>query len=92
MNVPEGFTDGFSFFYSAASVASVTAYDDVDGSGNILATLNLAVQSDNGCVGDFCNWSPVSVSFSGNAKSGKSIEGKLRRVHLSTLTIIGALT
>jgi hypothetical protein len=97
MNVPGGFANGFSLFYASLAPASVTVYDGPDGSGNVLATINLAPQFNaNGCVGDptgaICNWTPVGVSFSGIARSGKSMEEKLCPVHSSTLTIIDALT
>lgn len=73
MNVASGFTNGFSFFYSSASAASVNVYDGLDGTGNVLATLNLANQYNLNCSGDpngqFCNWTPVGVTFTGTAKS-----------------------
>ena len=74
MNVPGGFTTGFSFFYSANSVGSVTVYDGLDGTGNLLATLPLALNWQNGgCVGDptglYCNWDPIGVAFGGTALS-----------------------
>lgn len=73
LNYAAGFTTGFSFFYSSKAAASVTVWDDVDGTGNLLATLNLPAQHNDNCVGDpageFCNWTPVSVTFSGIAKS-----------------------
>lgn len=68
-----GFTTGFSFFYSSSTAATVTVYDGVDGTGNVLATLNLAAQGFDNCSGDpsgdFCNWTPIGVSFSGTARS-----------------------
>ncbi len=42
MNVANGFTTGFSFFYSGDFVVgSVTVYDGLNGTGNLLATLEL---------------------------------------------------
>ena len=74
MNVPNGFQDGFSFFYSAFEPATVTVYDGPDGTGNVLATLPLATNFDSGgCTGDptggACNWDPVGVTFAGTARS-----------------------
>jgi hypothetical protein len=72
MNVPSGFDTGFSFYYSAAVYSgSVSVYDGVNGTGNILATLDLPVTptNPNGSYGTYNNWQPVGVSFSGTAKS-----------------------
>ncbi|RMG93887.1 MAG: hypothetical protein D6706_14650, partial [Chloroflexi bacterium] len=74
MNVPNGFTDGFSFFYSSAGSGSVTVYDGLDGTGNVLATLSLT-ENFNTCgasgdpTGDFACWDSVGVTFTGVAKS-----------------------
>ena len=74
MNVAAGFTTGFSFFYSAFQDAFVTVYDGLNGTGNVLATLSLLTNFNNGgCVGDpngqACHWDPVGVSFLGTAMS-----------------------
>ncbi len=75
MNVAAGFDTGFSFFYSSDfDTGFVNVYDDLNGSGNILATINLALNlSDNNCTGDptgrFCNWDPIGVAFDGIARS-----------------------
>lgn len=72
MNVNDGFTTGFSFFYTSSTIASVTVWDGLNGTGNILATLNLTANAF-GCPGDpfgaFACWSPVGVSFAGTAFS-----------------------
>ncbi len=68
-----GFTTGFSFFYSSSTAATVTVYDGLGGTGNVLGTLGLTAQGFDNCVGDptgsFCNWTAVGVAFSGIAKS-----------------------
>lgn len=73
LNFAAGFQTGFSFFYSSSTVASVNVYDGVDGTGNLLGTLDLAAQGFDRCTGDpngdFCNWSAVGVAFAGTAKS-----------------------
>ena len=71
MTVPAGFTTGFSFYYASGnSTGSVTVYDGADGTGNVLATLNLQAT---GALCDpnyyFSCWQTVGVSFSGVAKS-----------------------
>lgn len=73
LNYEVGFTNGFSFFYSAAATAPVMVYDGLNATGNLLGTINLAAQFNDNCTGDpngsFCNWTPAGVSFSGVAKS-----------------------
>jgi hypothetical protein len=74
MNVAAGFDTGFSFYYSSSQVASVDVYDGLNGTGNLLASLALDANNQNGqCVGDptgvYCHWDPVGVTFSGTARS-----------------------
>jgi len=74
MNVPAGFDTGFSFFYSAVVYpGTVTVYDGLDGTGNILATLDLPVTPSGGApectYGAYCPWVPIGVAFSGTAMS-----------------------
>jgi hypothetical protein len=73
LNVTNGFTTGFSFYYSSATAATIGVYDALNGTGNLLASLNLSAQYNNNCVGDptgqYCNWTPVGVNFSGTAYS-----------------------
>ena len=73
MNVPAGFTTGFSFFYTAiTSGGTVEVFDGLNGTGNLLATLNLPFvpSSGNGDpTGNFDVWTPVGVAFAGTALS-----------------------
>jgi len=72
MNVPAGFTTGFSFYYAAVQQpGTVTVYDGANASGNILATVTLPVNGSM-CQGSnepYSCWSPIGVSFSGVAQS-----------------------
>lgn len=72
MNVAAGFKDGFSFNYvSYSSSGSVKVYDGLNGSGNLLATLDLSPNAGS-CTGyhaEFCPFSPKGVAFAGVAKS-----------------------
>lgn len=63
-----GFDTGFSFFYASNSNASVTVWDALGGTGNMLATINLANNFNSGC-GGYCVWDPIGVNFAGTAKS-----------------------
>ncbi len=74
MNVAAGFESGFSFFYSSSADAVVNIYDGLDGTGNLLASLNLAVNfKNNNCQGDpggsYCHWDYIGVKFYGKALS-----------------------
>lgn len=71
MNVAAGFSTGFSFYYSSSEAVAVTVYDGLNGTGNVLGTINLAAQSQaNGCSDQsYCNWTPTGVAFSGTARS-----------------------
>jgi hypothetical protein len=78
MTVAAGFRTGFSFFYSAAfEPGFVRVFDDVNGTGNVLATIDLAVTPFTPGVGAcaeyaaaiFCPFVPIGVTFSGTARS-----------------------
>ena len=72
MDDPAGFTTGFSFNYvSLSQPGSVSAYSGLDGTGTLLATLNLLPNagSCSGYGAQFCPFSPAGVSFGGIAKS-----------------------
>lgn len=71
MNVAAGFTTGFSFFYAATFIpGSVDVYSGLDGTGTLLAHLDLA-PTGSGCDGQtgYSCWVPVGVSFAGTAES-----------------------
>jgi len=72
MNVPNGFQNGFSFYYAAAfERGAVTVYSGVNKTGSVLATIALPV------TGSYCNgsnepyscWNPIGVTFTGVAMS-----------------------
>jgi len=72
MNVAAGFSDGFSFFYSAINnPGSISVYDGLNGSGNLLASLQLPVTPSDGGdpTGNFSPFFPVGVAFQGVALS-----------------------
>jgi hypothetical protein len=74
MNIPAGFSTGFSCFYTSVTYAgSLTVYDGLNGTGNVLATANFPATGTNPSGGDpsgaFNIWQPISVPFNGVAKS-----------------------
>jgi PEP-CTERM motif len=74
MDVPAGFTTGFSFYYSAVVYpGSVSVFDGLDGTGSLLASIILPVTPSGGspeCTyGAYCPWFPIGVTFSGTAQS-----------------------
>jgi hypothetical protein len=72
MNVPAGFTNGFSFYYAAVqSPGTLTVYDGPNATGNVLATLTLPVTGED-CGGSnepYSCWNPIGVTFTGTAQS-----------------------
>ncbi len=73
MNVAAGFETGFSFFYTSLGAAgSVSVWDDLNGAGNLLGTINLVALGSGGSgdpTGDFDTWAAVGVAFAGTAYS-----------------------
>ena len=73
MNVAAGFDTGFSFYYTAIfNPGSITVYDGLNGTGNILASLLLPLTPNNGApdpTGTFSPFVPIGVGFAGIAKS-----------------------
>lgn len=72
LNIPAGFSSGFSFYYSAVSSAGfVNVYDGENATGNLLLSINLPVTPSDG--GDpnglFSPFYPVGGVFDGIAKS-----------------------
>jgi hypothetical protein len=77
MNVAAGFDTGFSFAYTNpySAATTVTIFDGLNGTGNILATLELPNTPVSGCDVDiahganYCPFANASLAFSGTAKS-----------------------
>lgn len=73
MNVASGFLGSLSFYYSAIENTAVNVYSGLNGTGDLLGTINLVANATaaNGCTGDiaFCYWSTATFDFAGLAKS-----------------------
>lgn len=74
LNNSAGFDTGFSFYYTSSASVSVDVYSELNLTGVLLGTINLATNwKDNNCIGDptgdFCNWDVGSLAFTGSAKS-----------------------
>ena len=78
MNVPAGFSGGFSFYYSSPATGGlVTVYDGVNGSGNVLAQIQLvqtpvdasSIDPTTRLINTYSEWRIGSASFSGMARS-----------------------
>jgi hypothetical protein len=73
VNVAAGFTTGFSFNYTAVNVGgSVSVWSGLNGTGTLLATLNLPTTPSGPCPGynaGFCPFFPIGVTFPGTAMS-----------------------
>ncbi|MHA6719312.1 PEPxxWA-CTERM sorting domain-containing protein [Sphingomonas sp. RS6] len=92
MNVAGGFSTGFSFFYSAVNnPAFVNVYSGLNGTGDLLATINLALTPNGagteGCFGtNFCPYVAAGVSFAGIAHS-VDFGGSADQVAFAAITI-----
>ena len=78
MNVPAGFSGGFSFYYSSPATGGlVTVYDGANGTGNVLAQIQLvqtpvdssSVDPATRLVNTYSAWRIGSASFAGTARS-----------------------
>lgn len=73
MNVPNGFTTGFSFFYTAIlNPGVVNVYDGPNATGNLLASIALPLTPNSGApdpTGTFSPLVPIGVTFVGTARS-----------------------
>jgi hypothetical protein len=74
MNVAAGFDTGFSFFYAAINQGgAISVFDGLSGTGNLLATLNLATTPTGGDCGaygaGFCPFVASGIGFAGTALS-----------------------
>lgn len=91
MNVPAGFTTGFSVYYAAPNTAgSVTVYDGLDGTGNVLATVPLPINGGNCGPALYSCWTPVGVPFQGVAKS-VNFSGAANYIGFDNITV-GSVT
>jgi hypothetical protein len=92
MNVPAGFSTGFSFYYAAANNAgTVTVWDGLNGTGNQLASLTLPVTGANcnGSTKSFSCWTTKGVSFTGTAKS-VNFSGTANQIGFDNITLNSA--
>jgi len=75
MNVANGFSTGFSFFYSAPFQPGVVKiYDGLNATGNLLGSINLPLTPNGASVpgcnsNNFCPFVPIGLAFNGIAKS-----------------------
>ena len=72
LNYAPGFTTGFSFWYTTVAFGGdVDVYDDLNATGNLLGTINLAAlgAGPGDPSGSFSNWAIGGLAFAGTAKS-----------------------
>ena len=91
LNDPTGFTTGFSFYYTSPYVpGTVTVYDGLNGTGNLLATLNLPLTPLGAQPIPFNPFLPSGVSFTGVAKS-VNFSGTANEIAFDNITIGNAV-
>jgi len=70
MNVATGIYGFFSLFYSTAADVSIDVFSGLNGSGDLLSSLTLFANAQNGCSDTlYCNWDLAELSFGGVAQS-----------------------
>ena len=70
MNVPGGFSDQLSFYYSSSNASEIRVFDGLNATGNLIASIPITAQSASGCADtSYCNWTLASSSFAGVARS-----------------------
>ena len=73
MNVSSGFVNGFSFYYASDYTGTIYVYDDVNATGNLLASISFPAIPQGVTGGDpngyYDNWQPFGIAFEGTAKS-----------------------
>ncbi len=73
MNVANGFTDAFSFFYTSSDAVAnaVQVWSEINGGGSLLKSFNLAANAQDGGCSDtsFCHFDILSAAFPGTARS-----------------------
>lgn len=95
MNVTGGFLTGLNFFYTAGfsgnKTATVTIWSGANGTGMVLATIQLS-NNNAGCTSPaYCTWSAIGLSFSGTAHS-VTFSGPANELGLSDITIGSSMT
>ena len=89
MDVAAGFTSGFSFFFADSSyTGSVTVWSGLDGTGTLLATLDLPSTGGNchGSIYTFSCWETAGVTFAGTAESAV-FSGTANEIGFDDITI-----
>ncbi|MGA7220232.1 MAG: hypothetical protein WBX38_18085 [Candidatus Sulfotelmatobacter sp.] len=91
LSVANGFSSGINFFYTSGFQETVTVWSGANGTGTVLATINLAPNNPANCVPAFCTWSDVSINFSGSAES-VTFTGTANGIGLADITLGRSVT
>ncbi|HIK56703.1 MAG TPA: PTPA-CTERM sorting domain-containing protein, partial [Synechococcales cyanobacterium M55_K2018_004] len=90
MNVAAGFDTGFSFYYSAINLPGfIRVFDGLNGTGNLLARLDLPLTPFNGApdpTGQFSPFVPIGVRFDGIARS-VDFGGSVNQIGFDNITL-----
>ncbi|HEU4628612.1 MAG TPA: PEP-CTERM sorting domain-containing protein [Gemmatimonadaceae bacterium] len=91
MNVPGGFSTGFSFWYSSSVFeGAVSVYSGPNTTGTLLATLELSALGSCGPPDPYCHWAPIGVSFEGTAMS-VDFGGTANQIGFDNVTLESAI-
>jgi hypothetical protein len=88
MNVVNGFSSGINFFYTAAFKETVTVWSGANGTGTVLATINLTA-NDGDCYSvTYCNWTNVGINLSGTtAAKSVTFSGPANGIGIADITL-----
>jgi hypothetical protein len=95
MNVTQGFASGLNFYFTAGftggQAETVTIWSGVNGTGTVLATINLG-NNNGGCTQPaYCTWSDVGMTFSGTAHS-VTFSGPADELGIAEITVGSSTT
>ena len=95
MNVAPGFSNGLNFFYTAGFAGNlnetVTVWSGANGTGTVLATINLSNNNASCTSPLYCSWTDAGLSFSGTGHS-VTFKGPSNEFGLSDITVGSSMT
>jgi len=90
MNVTPGFSTGLNFYFTAGftggQTETVTIWSGMNGTGTVLAIINLANNNGSCSAPAYCSWSNIGASFTGTAHS-VTFSGPANELGIADITI-----
>jgi len=90
INVTGGFSSGVNFFYTAAFKETATVWSGANGTGTVLATINLS-PNDSFCASGgpaYCNWTDVGLKLApGAVADSVTFSGPANGIGITDITL-----